>query len=375
MSNDLYNCRVIFVRVYMRICIIADALDKNNAGISQYVRQMIIHLKRDHELTIIRLKKSSDAVFSGVREIVIPRLFHFPLMPKIYVDLFLRNLDVDIIHYPSHIGSFFFPIKKKLVQTIPDVIPWKLPETRNNVRDLGYKLLTKPSIRNMDAIMTLSQSSKRDICSLFGIPEKKVFVVPLASSFEKPSSREVLKIKSKYKLSYPYFLFVGTLEPRKNLVRALQAFARSGLNDYHFVFVGNAGWKYDDVFKTIDILGLKNRVHVFSGVPNEDLPGFYAGSESLVFVSLYEGFGLPIVEAMSCGCPVITSSTSSMPEVGGKAALYVNPLDIDNIAQSMRDVLEKRSVLVREGFKQAKKFSWEIAVQKTVEVYEKVMRS
>jgi glycosyltransferase involved in cell wall biosynthesis len=357
----------------MRIAIIADAIDRNNAGISQYIRQLIMNLKKNHELTVIHLRKSIDHVYAGVKELIIPKFFHRPGMSRIYINIFLRSLDVDIIHHPSTIGSYIVPPKQPLVQTVYDIIPMKLPHTRTFLNRLMYEVFFKPAVRNAEAIITISNHSKKDICSLLRINPNKIFVTPLASQHAKPSSVEMKRALIEYKISYPYFLFVGTLEPRKNIVRMLEAFAQSGLKSHHFVLVGSLGWKYDEIFRTISRLKLNDRVHVLSGVPNSYLPGLYAGASALLFASLYEGFGLPVLEAMSCGCPVITGRNSSLPEVAGDAALYVDPFNVEEIAGAMRAILKKRAFFIRKGFIQAKKFSWNKTAEQTVRVYEKVL--
>jgi len=356
----------------MKIAIIADAVDRNNAGISQYVRQLIMQLKQRHELTVIHLRKSGDAVYSGVQEIIIPKFWHKPGLMRLYVNLFLRNLDVDVIHHPSTIGSYLFQPNRPLVQTVYDMIPMKLPSTRTFLNSLMYKIFFKPSVRVAKAIITISEHSKKDICSLLQINADKVHVTHLASQHQKPSTNDVERVRKQYKISYPYFLFVGTLEPRKNLVRSLEAFAKSGLN-HHFLLVGSRGWKDADIFKTISRLNLGQRVHVLTNVPNSDIAGLYAGASALVFASLYEGFGLPVLEAMACGCPVITSNNSSLPEVAGDAALYVDPFNVEDIAKAMKAILKRRSYFMRRGFIQARKFSWKKTAEQTTRVYEAIL--
>jgi len=357
----------------MKIAIIADAIDRNNAGISQYVRQLIMQLKQRHELTVIHLRKSGDPVYSGVQEIIIPKFWHKPGLMRLYVNLFLRNLDVDVIHHPSTIGSYLFTPNRPLVQTVYDMIPMKLPSTRTFLNSLMYKIFFKPSVRVAKAIITISEHSKKDICSLLQINADKVHVTYLASQHQKPSTNDVERVRKQYKISHPYFLFVGTLEPRKNLVRTLEAFSESGIDNHHLLLVGSRGWKDDDIFRAISSLSLQGRVHVLSSVPNSDIAGLYGGASALVFASLYEGFGLPVVEAMSCGCPVITSNNSSLPEVAGDAALYVDPLNVDDIAKAMKSILEKRSYFIRKGFIQAKKFSWKKTAEQTTRVYEEIL--
>jgi len=351
----------------MKIAILAYSLDRNNAGISQYTRQLIMHLKKEHELTVVHLKKSDDPVYDGVKEILIPKIFHTSMLIRLYMNLFLRNPDVEVIYHPGPIGYFIKP-KVPLVQSVHDLKPLKFPHLQNFVNRWAYRILTKWYIRTADSYVTLSESSKKDICSMLKVPPEKVFVTYLASSYSMPSDKEILRVKEKYSISYPYFIFVSTLAPSKNVVRMLEAFAKSGLPQ-HFVLVGSRDWKSEEVFEAIDRLKLSERVHVLEKVPNEDISGLYAASHALVFASLYEGFGLPIVEAMACGCPVIASNISSIPEVGGDAVLYVDPYDVDSIASAMKNVGSCRDELIRKGFEQAKKFSYEKTVVASIEAF------
>ncbi len=354
----------------MKIAIIADVLDRNVAGISQYTRHLIMELKKRHELTVIHLRKSNDAVYQGTREIIVPRFFHSRGMLRLYVNIFMRNLNVDIIHHPSTLGAFIFPMRQKTVQTVFDVIPLKLPETRTLVNRLLYRAFMKPSLKNADAIITISNNSKQDICSILRIPENKVHVTPLASSYTVPLKAETVHVKNEYNVSYPYFLCVGTFEPRKNLERLLDAYVLSGVPQ-HLILVGSRGWKDTALFNKI--ARMKN-VHVLSNVPNEHMPSLYAGATALVFVSLYEGFGLPVIEAMSCGCLVIASCTSSIPEVGGNSVLYVNPYHIKCISRAMRAAVKMRMELAKKGLRQAKKFSWEKTSLLTEKVYQMLLQ-
>jgi glycosyltransferase involved in cell wall biosynthesis len=349
----------------MRIAIVADVLDRNNAGISQYTRQLIAHLKKRHDLSVIHIKKSGDPIYAGVKEIIVPKIFSSPSLLRVYVNLFLRNLDVDVIHHPSTLGLFALPMRQRMVQTVFDVIPFRLPKTRTWWNGFLYRFLAKPSIKNADSVLTISKYSKRDIGETLRVPAGKIFVTPLASMYSSPSRRELSEVLARYGISRPYLIYVGTFEPRKNIERMLDAFALSKL-PHDFLLVGSRGWKDEIIVNKIRKM---SNVRVLTGVPNVDMPSLYAGASALVFVSLYEGFGLPVVEAMSCGCPVIASCTTSIPEVGGSAVLYVDPYHVGCISRAMRDVVKKRASISKKGLIQAKKFSWEKTVELTERVY------
>lgn len=356
----------------MRVGILAYALDRNNAGISQYIRQLIMHLKKQHDLTVVHLRKSGDPVYAGTHEVLIPRMFHWPPLIRLYMNLALRNLDVDVLYHPGPVGYLVKP-GVPLVQSMHDMTPIKMPESQRLLSRLGYRLLTRAYVRTADALLTLSESSRNDVCSMLKVPKSKVYVTHLASMYRMPEKKDVARVREKYGLGYPYFIFVGTRVAHKNLVRMLEGFARSG-SPNHFVLVGADGYRSSEVHTAVRRLNMADKVHFFDSVPNDDLPGFYAAAEALVFVSLNEGFGLPVIEAMSCGCPVIASRVSSIPEVAGDAALYVDPYNVDDIARGMRNVSKKRQVLVKKGMIQAKKFSWDKTAKQTCRIFQLLVK-
>ena len=214
----------------------------------------------------------------------------------------------------------------------------------------------------------------------YGVPAEKITVIYEAASpnFTPQSEEAIAAARERYGLPARYILSVGTIEPRKNLGRVLIAFERlagEGLADA-FVIVGKKGWLYDDFFAQLDCSPVRDRV-IFPGwVADEDLPAVYSGAAALAFPSEFEGFGLPVLEAMACGAPVVCSNTSSLPEIAGDAALLVDPLDTDAITAALRRVLsepELSATLRTRGHAQAAKFSWERAAQETVAVYERVL--
>jgi glycosyltransferase involved in cell wall biosynthesis len=181
-------------------------------------------------------------------------------------------------------------------------------------------------------------------------------------------------------LFYPYFLFVGTIQPRKNLIRLITAYAKflSVIHNLHpipIVLVGSKGWLSEEIYALPKKLGIENQVKFLGYVPDDKLPPLYCGAKALLLPSLFEGFGLPILEAMACGCPVLTSRTSSMPEVAGKAALLVNPYSIEDISQGIIALATNhklRAKLIHLGFEQIKKFSWEKCAQETLQILTKI---
>jgi glycosyltransferase involved in cell wall biosynthesis len=207
-----------------------------------------------------------------------------------------------------------------------------------------------------------------------------VVVVPLAAGrqFRPVEAAEAGPVLEKYGVERPYILYVGALESRKNLPRLLEAYARlrKWSARWKLVIVGARKWKFTPIFEAVQRLGLEPHVHFTDYVADEDLPALYRGAELFAFPSLYEGFGLPVLEAMACGTPVVTSNRSSLPEVAGDAALLVDPLDVEAIAGAMQRVLADEALAagLREiGLARAAQFTWERTARETVAVYKKAI--
>jgi len=191
-------------------------------------------------------------------------------------------------------------------------------------------------------------------------------------------------LKEKFGISSPYILFVGTLQPRKNISRLIEAFAKlepsiknkeGSIKDLRLVIVGKKGWQYEEILAAPEKFGVKEKVKFLENITDEDLPFFYKNALCFCLPSLYEGFGLPILEAMQYGCPIATSNVSSLPEAGGDAAVYFDPENVEHITkalQSLVDDEELRSKLLKKGYEQVKKFSWEKTARKTLDVLQEI---
>ena len=267
------------------------------------------------------------------------------------------------------------------VLTVHDLIFRRYPAHHKRL-NRWYLNATMPLFcRRAGHIITVSEQSRRDVIAAYGIPAEKITVVYEAADprFCPQPAEAIATVRGCYNLPGRYLLFVGTIEPRKNLGRLLVAFERlyaAGLTDA-LVIVGKHGWLYDDFFARLKNSPARQAV-IFPGfVPDADLPAVYAGAQALAFPSEFEGFGLPVLEAMACGTPVVCSNTSSLPEVAGGAALLVDPLDADALTDALRRVLSDPTLatdLSVRGIAQAGRFSWERAAQETLAVYRRVMR-
>jgi glycosyltransferase involved in cell wall biosynthesis len=266
------------------------------------------------------------------------------------------------------------------VLTVHDMIFKRFPEHQKRL-NYWYLNATMPLYcRRAGAIITVSQSSKRDIVADYGIQPDKITVIYEAASPEfRPASPKALdEARRKYGLPERFLIHVGTIEPRKNLTRLVEALQCLREEDLMvpLLVVGGKGWLFDDFFRRLEELQVADAVHFSGYVPAADLPVLYSAATAAAIPSVYEGFGLPVLEAMSCGTPVIASSTSSLPELGGSAARYFDPYDVRDMAGCIRRVWSSeglRNEMRREGLEQAARFSWQRAARETWDVYRRLL--
>ena len=232
-----------------------------------------------------------------------------------------------------------------------------------------------------DRIIADSAYTKADILRFYPVPEERIDVVHLGvDDLIRPADEETIQAALlRYGIRSPYLLHVGRVEKKKNLSRALEAFAgirKRSAHPIQIVLAGTPGPGGEEVFQTIERLGLKEDVRHVGYVRQEDLPALYSGALLFLFPSLYEGFGMPVLEAMACGTPVLTSDVTSLPEVVGDAAVQVDPLDVESIAREILRLVEDgqlREEYVRKGLERAKEFTWERTARETLAVYRKAL--
>jgi glycosyltransferase involved in cell wall biosynthesis len=290
----------------------------------------------------------------------------------------------------AHVPYFAPPLHSdtKVVVTIHDLIPLILPAYRGSVLVRLYTRLVSAAARRATAIIADSQASKQDITSLLEIPPERIHVVYLAvgEDFRPVQDPQALaQIREKYDLTDQYILYLGGFDQRKNLKTLLSAF--SLLVDtlspsVHLVIAGSLPRESSSFFPDPQViaqrLGLEDRVSLIGWVPEEDKPALYSAATVFVFPSLYEGFGLPPLEAMACGAPVITSDRSSLPEIGGQGAVLVDPEDTDALAAAIVTLIEDkkgREELAARGLERARGFSWERTAAETLAVYKSVAKA
>ncbi|MCK5616497.1 glycosyltransferase family 4 protein, partial [Candidatus Pacearchaeota archaeon] len=273
------------------------------------------------------------------------------------------------------------PTKKaKTVAFVHDLTTLKYPQYHAN----GNVFLHRQRFKNLskvDGVLTNSEATKGDIIDRLDIHPDKIFVTHLGADdhFRPMESFEVKPVLQKYQLHKPYILFVGTLEPRKNIPTLIRAFNQLKLQyqiPHQLVLAGQKGWLYHDIFKEIEASPFQSDIRHLGYVLDSELPALMNGASAFCYPSFYEGFGLPILEAMQCGTPVVTSSTSSLPEVGGDACLYAHPESFDELSEQLFKALNDigfSNSLSKKGIERAQGFSWDKCAVKTLEAYSQII--
>lgn len=279
----------------------------------------------------------------------------------------------DVLFIPAHVVPSIHP--PRTVVTIHDLGYLAFPEAHTRARRLDLHLSTLWSTRTAHHIIAVSQATRNDLIRRYLVPPTKISVIHhgLSAHFHPPTSHtEHETVAARYGIHGPYLLSVGTVQPRKNLVRLIDAYAqvvRDNAGDTpHLVLAGKRGWLTESIERRATEHGIAERVHFTGYVDDADLPALLGGAVAFVFPSLYEGFGFPVLEAMACGTPVLTSTTSSLPEVAGDAALLVDPHNTHAIAGGLVQLITDaalRTTLRERGLARAARFTWERCAQET----------
>ena len=365
----------------MKIGIITGDHKRNQTGIGNYCFEMIKYLKHKNSVSLIKHSSGDDE--PGCDTIISnfpPGNFSY-LLWSMSLSLHRDKLkDFDIIHNPSQYPVI--PMGKKYVITIHDLIPVLYPQMVGKIHANAFKKYIPYIIKHSSKIISISKSTKNDIIRLYSINPDKIDVIPngVSESFKIMPSSLLNEFRERYKLTNPYILFVGALEPKKNIPNLIKSFfyLLQEKPEFELIIAGKKSWYYEDIFQTIKNLGIQTQVRFLNYVTSEDLPLLYNAAEIFVFPSIYEGFGLPPLEAMKCGTPVITSNVSSLPEVMGEKGIMVEPDDPVALCEAMKKLIQDisfREDQVKYGLERSRQFSWEKTADMTLEVYKKVTES
>ncbi len=379
----------------MRVTFEGQTIAKSNmTGIGYYAYNIIKNvLKIDHENlysinvfdffgrnnSVENIAKTLDGTSTNIRACV-----HLPyglyaryhsIFGKLPYELYF-NSKSDLYHFFNYIIPE--KVSGKTITTIYDMVYKLYPETMNDVNHRIFRKHLARSCNEADAIITISQNSRREISELMNVPSDKIHVTYCAvdaSVYYPRKDKELIRMK--YGIDGPYILYLGTLEPRKNIPALIKAFhsVSQRLDGIKLVLAGSRGWKSENIYSLIDELAMTDKV-IFTGyVAENDKPVLYSCAEIFVFPSLYEGFGIPPLEAMACGTPVICSNTSSLPEVVGDAGVLVDPKNEEQLAYEIERLMNdssEREILSGKGIIQAKKFSWKDSACTILDIYNKL---
>jgi glycosyltransferase involved in cell wall biosynthesis len=365
----------------LKIGVDARPLSYRLTGIGVYLRYLLDELQKIDDRNDYYLISNGPIEYALVnpRWIKLSGHFRYKLVSTFWMQFnvppLAHKLKLHLFWGPRHHLPLLLARETKAVVTVHDVVNRRYPGTMALPNLLVERLLMKLSLNRSSAVIADSRSTAADIRGQFGISGEKLHTIHLGS----PLFLKGLKRGRGQEKSVPrkYFLFVGTLDPRKNFERLFKAFEmiKPLSQDLHLVIVGGKGWKNKKFRKMVQMHPLKTHIHMTGYLPRNKLASYYENAICLLFPSLYEGFGLPILEAMSCGTPVITSNTSSMPEVAGDAALLVNPYDIRSIADAMKRLMSDKALrehLIDNGFERAKQFSWKRCAEGTLCILNRV---
>jgi len=367
----------------MRVCIDVSAAVHRRAGLGRYAHGLIAALVEQgaHEYTAFYHQRGEAHLAPPIDRLpqlttsltVRPWRLRTALAYFSGLGMDAMFAGVDVFHATEHLLPRLRRVRS--VFTLHDLIFQFDPDSHKPLNIAFLRTMMPRFLRAADAIIAVSECSKRDAARIYGVPADKIWVIyegvdPRFGPID--DAAHLASIRRKYNLPQRFVLHLGTIEPRKNLTLLFEALTALNVERYTLVVAGKTGWLTDPIFARIGELGLQDRVLFTGYVPDEDLPALLSAASVLVMPSKYEGFGLPVLEAMACGTPVIASNASSLPEVGGDAALYASPDDLAAWIELMRRVLDDaalRASMREKGLRQAAKFRWDIAARETADVY------
>jgi glycosyltransferase involved in cell wall biosynthesis len=365
---------------------------EQGGGIGRYVRELIAALAlvdgvseyrlfvagKDRSPLTSALPDFSDNflwVTTRISPVWLARLWHRLLVPlpvQVFVGL------VDLYHATDFVLPPLLGDVKSIV-TVHDLSFVRVPGAASPSLKAYLDRVVPNSVLRASYVLVDSEATLRDVVDVYGIDLARLGVLYCGvSSYFVPSVLE-MTIRSSYQMpERPYIFTVGTIQPRKNYARLVQALAilRSRNYDLSLVIAGGHGWLEDPIYETIRDAGMSDFVHFIGFARDDDLPALYSGAICVAFPSLYEGFGLPVLEGMACGTPVVTSNVSSLPEVAGDAALMVDPYDVEAIADAIQRVIDDealRQTMIERGFAQARRFTWERSARQLLTIYSQVL--
>jgi glycosyltransferase involved in cell wall biosynthesis len=355
-----------------------------SAGISVYIANLLRHLPQGlvdlRCLAFLGPGSLPGDIHFSARYTKIPAQYpHFRVLWEQFVlPLHLRRMEADLLHAPAFVGPLWSPCPQ--VITVHDLSFVRYPALFKRSNRLYLKTMTGLACRRAAAVIAVSHFTAEEVVRLLNVPSERVHVIHhgVDPSFCPLSPNEVVRFRQQMGLPERFILHVGTLEPRKNLTTLVQAFACLNVPDLHLVLAGGKGWLYEEIFAEVERLGVQDRVHFPGYVPFETLSLWYNAAYIFAYISRYEGFGLPVLEALASGTPTLTAETTSLPEAAGDGALLVPPDNVAAVADGLQRLLRDEGVrqeLRQRGLRHAAHFKWEHTVEQTLALYRRVIQT
>jgi glycosyltransferase involved in cell wall biosynthesis len=358
------------------------------AGVSHYIEQLLLHLAQ-----LDRVNRYSIYTTRGLDAAALQLPPHFTVYPshlptinprvripweQLLAPVLLRQRGADLFHGTLNVVPLACPVPS--VVTIHDLAFIRFPQTFRAHNRTYLDFATRMSVRRAGRICAVSEHTRREVSGLLGVPASRIIVThdAVRAHFRVPGAAALAQFRTRHGLPEQFVLYVGTLEPRKNLPTLLEAYAQvAAVSKAPLLIGGGKGWLYSGIFERLEALGLRERVKFVGYLDEEELPLWYAAATLFVFPSIYEGFGMPPLEAMACGTPVVTSNTSSLPEVVGDAGIMVSPYDVDGLAAAIVRLLQDEALgadLRERGLQRARSFSWRTTAEQTLRAYQEAVQ-
>jgi glycosyltransferase involved in cell wall biosynthesis len=374
----------------MRVGLLVYALDRPLTGIGRYTTELVralLALPDCPEIVLLMSGGPGPLAAFNLPQVRLPGARLLPgllTLGNLYIPYLAHRHKLDVVHDLSGITPFVLGAgRAKRVTTLYDLIPLAFPGLSTRLDSLIYRRWLPFTLPRVDGVVTISEASRADLQRFMKVAPEKVWNVSggVGPQYQPASAERIARVRQQHSIGdAPYFLFVGSVQERKNVRRSLLAFAelcKRGL-PHHFVIVGAKQWKYEEILNTLTSLEVKDRIHFTGYVDEADLPALYTGAAAFVFPSLYEGFGLPVLESLACGTPAVTSTVSSLPEVAGDAAPMVDPLDVDALADALYRLatdVTLHAALRQKGLAHVRQFTWAQTAQRVLTAYRAVLDS
>ena len=376
----------------MRILVDCRHLNQHKqSGVGEYtvsILQALFLLSNSHEYILFtsgRTKPNLESIIGNhpfVKQVHIPTANKFLniktlLFKHSTIDQYIQNT-IDLIFLPN-LNIISLPTNIPTILTVHDLSWYHFPEFYSLKMRLWHKLLNpKYLIKKCHTLITPSNATKQDLLNTYSVQSSLINIIPhgISSAFHPEMESRDHGIRSRLKLPKRFALFVGTLEPRKNIlsvIEAIKQYRELSRDDLHLVLVGSWGWNTNELRRRLWRKDVHSWVHKLGYIKSEDIPAIYRSATIFVWPSFYEGFGLPVLEALACGTPVITSHVSSMPEIAENSAIYIDPFNIQDITNAIKSVVQSKPLLDqlrKNGLEQAKKFTWEKTAKETIKLFE-----